>query len=116
YVGIWDDIRRLFAQTTEAALRGYGPGRFSFNVAGGRCDGCEGQGLKKIEMSFLPDVRVPCERCHGARFNAETLDVTWRGRNIGEVLMMTVDEAAPFFDAHPKVRHALGLRSDVGLG
>src|SRR5690606_16451682 len=116
YVGIWDDVRRLFAQTTEAALRGYDASRFSFNVAGGRCDGCDGQGLKKIEMSFLPDVRVPCERCKGARFNAETLDVTYRGKNIGEVLAMTVDEAAEFFAAHPKVRHALELLSDVGLG
>jgi len=116
YVGIWDDVRRLFAQTTEAALRGYDASRFSFNVPGGRCDECEGQGLKKIEMSFLPDVRVPCERCNGARFNAETLDVTYRGKNIGEVLAMTVDEAVEFFDAHPKVRHALELLSDVGLG
>ncbi|HEX7079519.1 MAG TPA: excinuclease ABC subunit UvrA [Gammaproteobacteria bacterium] len=116
YVGLWDDVRRLFAQTTEAALRGYDAGRFSFNVAGGRCEACEGQGLKKIEMSFLPDVRVPCERCNGARFNTETLDVTYRGKNIGEVLAMTVDEAAEFFDAHPKIRHALALLSDVGLG
>src|SRR5690606_21178999 len=116
YVGIWDDVRRLFAQTTEAALRGYDASRFSFNVPGGRCDECEGQGLKKIEMSFLPDVRVPCERCNGARFNAETLDVTYRGKNIGEVLAMTVDEAVEFFAAHPKVRHALELLSDVGLG
>jgi excinuclease ABC subunit A len=116
YIGIWDDVRRLFAQTTEAALRGYDAGRFSFNVPGGRCDACEGQGLKKIEMSFLPDVRVPCERCNGARFNAETLDVTYRGKNIGDVLAMTVDDAAQFFDAHPKVRHALELLADVGLG
>ncbi|HEX7035892.1 MAG TPA: excinuclease ABC subunit UvrA [Pseudomonadales bacterium] len=116
YVGIWDEVRRLFALTTEATLRGYDAGRFSFNVAGGRCDACEGQGLKRIEMSFLPDVRVPCERCNGARFNRETLEVRYRGKNIGEVLAMTVDEACAFFDAHPKIRHPLQLLADVGLG
>ena len=115
YVGLWDDVRRLFAQTTEAGVRGYGPGRFSFNVAGGRCEGCEGQGLRKIEMSFLPDVRVACERCDGARFNRETLEVTYKGRTIADVLAMSVEEAAGFFDAHPKIRHALELLADVGL-
>jgi excinuclease ABC subunit A len=116
YVGFWDDIRRLFAQATEAGMRGYGPGRFSFNTSGGRCDACEGQGLKKIEMSFLPDVRVPCESCGGARFNRETLEVTYKGKSIGEVLAMTVEEARELFEAHPKIRHCLDLLADVGLG
>ncbi len=116
YVGIFDEIRKLFAATTEARLRGYDASRFSFNAAGGRCEGCEGQGLKKIEMSFLPDVRVVCERCAGRRFNAETLAVEFRGKNIGEVLMMTVDEAVVFFAAQPKIHHPLTLLRDVGLG
>jgi excinuclease ABC subunit A len=116
YVGIWDDVRRLFADTPEARLRGYDAARFSFNVAGGRCESCEGQGLKKIEMSFLPDVRVPCERCGGARFNGETLAVTWKDKNIGDVVRMTVEEAVAFFAAHPKIRHTLELLRDVGLG
>jgi excinuclease ABC subunit A len=116
YVGIWDPVRRLFAETTEARIRGYDASRFSFNVAGGRCEGCEGQGLKKIEMSFLPDVRVHCERCGGARFNSETLGVEYKGKNVGQVLAMTVDEAVGFFAAHPKIHHTLGLLRDVGLG
>ncbi len=116
YVGIWDEVRRLFARTEEARLRGYSPGRFSFNVSGGRCSACEGQGVKRIEMSFLPDVRVGCEVCRGARFAAETLEVVFRGRNIGEVLAMSVDEAVEFFAVHPKVSHALQLMKDVGLG
>jgi excinuclease ABC subunit A len=115
YVGIWDEIRRLFAATTEARLRGYGASRFSFNVAGGRCAACEGQGLKKIEMSFLPDVRVACERCNGARFNGETLEIQYLGHNIAEVLAMTVDEAAAVFAAHAKISHTLNLLRDVGL-
>jgi excinuclease ABC subunit A len=116
YVGIWDDVRKLYTDTTEARLRGYGSSRFSFNVAGGRCEACEGQGLKKIEMSFLPDVRVHCERCGGKRFNSETLAIEYRGKSVGDVLMMTVDEAAVFFAAHPKISHTLALLRDVGLG
>jgi excinuclease ABC subunit A len=116
YVGFWDNIRRLFAETPEARLRGYGPGRFSFNVRGGRCEACEGQGRKKIAMSFLPDVEVPCEICHGARFNTETLGVLFKDKNIGEVLAMSVDEAVDFFAVHTAVHHALRLLQDVGLG
>ncbi|HUO67192.1 MAG TPA: excinuclease ABC subunit A, partial [Gammaproteobacteria bacterium] len=116
YVGIWDEVRKLFTDTTEARIRGYESSRFSFNVSGGRCEGCEGQGLKKIEMSFLPDVRVTCERCGGARFNAETLAVEYKGKSIGDVLAMTVDDAVPFFASHPKIAHTLGLLRDVGLG
>ncbi len=116
YVGFWDTIRRLFAETPEARLRGYGPGRFSFNVRGGRCEACEGQGRKKIAMSFLPDVEVPCEICHGARFNTETLAVYFKAKNIGEVLAMSVDEAVEFFAVHMVVYHALRLLQDVGLG
>jgi excinuclease ABC subunit A len=116
YVGFWDAIRRLFASTTEAKIRGHGPGRFSFNVRGGRCDGCDGQGVKRIEMSFLPDVRVLCESCGGARFNRETLEIRFKGADIGQVLNMSVDEAVGFFAAHRQVHHALQLLQDVGLG
>jgi excinuclease ABC subunit A len=116
YVGIFDEIRKLFAATTEARLRGYEASRFSFNTSGGRCEGCEGQGLKRIEMSFLPDVRVNCERCGGKRFNAETLAVLFRDKSIGDVLGMTVDEAVAFFAAQPKIHHPLTLLRDVGLG
>jgi excinuclease ABC subunit A len=116
YVGFWDAVRRLFADTAEARMRGWGPGRFSFNTSGGRCESCEGQGIRRIEMSFLPDVRVACEACGGARFSAETLAVRWRGRTIGEVLAMSVDEAAEFFAAHAAIHRALRLLQDTGLG
>jgi excinuclease ABC subunit A len=116
YVGFWDSIRRLFADTSEARIRGWGPGRFSFNTSGGRCDACEGQGVQTIEMSFLPDVKVLCDACRGRRFNRETLDVTLRGRNIGDVLSMDIDEAVEFFAAHPSIAHPLRLLQDVGLG
>jgi excinuclease ABC subunit A len=116
YVGFWDNIRRLFADTTEARVRGWTASRFSFNTKGGRCEGCEGQGIKKIEMSFLPDVRVTCEVCNGARFNPETLAVRLRGKHAGEVLAMNVDEALEFFAAHPSIQRCLQLLQDVGLG
>ena len=116
YVGFWDEIRRLFAAMPEARMRGWGPSRFSFNVPGGRCETCEGQGVRTIEMSFLPDVRVGCEACRGARFNPETLTVRTKEKTIAELLAMNVDEAAGFFAAHRKVHHALRLLQDVGLG
>lgn len=116
YVGIWDAIRKLYAQTSEARLRGYGPGRFSFNVKGGRCEVCEGQGIQKIEMSFLPDVRVACEACGGARFNAETRAVLFKDESIADVLAMSIDTAVDFFAAHPAIHHTLCLLQDVGLG
>jgi excinuclease ABC subunit A len=116
YVGFWDTIRKIFAGTNEARMRGYAAGRFSFNTAGGRCESCEGQGMKKIEMSFLPDVKVPCEACGGKRFAPETLAVQWKGKSIGDVLLMSVDEAAEFFSAQGSIHHALKLLQDVGLG
>src|SRR5262249_29803106 len=116
YVGFWDAIRRLYAETSEARMRGYAASRFSFNTAGGRCPECEGQGRKTIEMSFLPDVKVACEACNGARFNAETLTATWRGKSICRGLAMNVDEAVEFLAAHRSIHHCLRLLQDVGLG
>lgn len=116
YTGVFDDIRDLFAQTNEAKLRGYTKGRFSFNVKGGRCEACRGDGILKIEMNFLPDVYVPCEVCHGTRYNSETLEVEYKGKNIAEVLKMTVFEALEFFSAIPKIRRKLQTIEDVGLG
>jgi excinuclease ABC subunit A len=116
YVGFWDAVRRLFAEVPEARMRGYTASRFSFNTSGGRCEACEGQGVKRIEMSFLPDVRVPCEVCSGARFNPETLAVRFKGQSIGDVLAMSVDEAVEFFAAHRSIHHCLQLMQDVGLG
>ncbi|MEY2891559.1 MAG: hypothetical protein RJA98_1467, partial [Pseudomonadota bacterium] len=116
YIGFWDAIRKLFAETLEAKARGYAPNRFSFNTGEGRCPTCEGQGMRTIEMSFLPDVKVLCETCHGQRFNPETLAVTWRGKSIGDVLKMEVDEAVEFFASMPAIGHPLQLLKDVGLG
>ncbi len=116
YIGLWDDIRALFASTPESRLRGYSPGRFSFNVSGGRCEACKGDGQIKIEMNFLPDVYVPCEVCHGARYNRETLEVTYHGKSIAEVLEMTVTEALAFFGAIPQIKNKLQTLFDVGLG
>ncbi len=116
YIGFWDTIRKLFAETLEAKARGYAASRFSFNAGDGRCSGCDGQGIRTIAMSFLPDVKVKCEVCHGARFNPETLAVTWRGKSIGDVLQMEVDEAVEFFAAMPNISHPLQLLKDVGLG
>ena len=116
YIGLWDDIRALFASTPEAKVRGYAPGRFSFNVAGGRCEACKGDGQKKIEMHFLPDVYVDCEVCQGKRYNRETLEVTYRGKNVYDVLDMTVDEARGFFSKIPGLARKLDTLHDVGLG
>ncbi|MGA5703802.1 excinuclease ABC subunit UvrA [Peterkaempfera bronchialis] len=116
YTGVFDHIRRLFAETTEAKVRGYLPGRFSFNVKGGRCENCSGDGTIKIEMNFLPDVYVPCEVCHGARYNRETLDVHYKGKSIAEVLDMPIEEALGFFEAVPSIARHLRTLNEVGLG
>ncbi|MCI6159040.1 MAG: excinuclease ABC subunit UvrA [Selenomonadaceae bacterium] len=116
YTGVFDSIRQLFAQTNEAKIRGYKAGRFSFNVKGGRCESCKGDGILKIEMHFLPDVYVPCEVCKGARYNRETLEVKYKGKNIAEVLNMTVDEAVDFFQHVPRIARKLQVIKDVGLG
>jgi excinuclease ABC subunit A len=116
YIGFWDEIRRIYAGITEARMRGYSASRFSFNTAGGRCEACEGQGVRTIGMSFLPDVKVLCDVCGGRRFNSETLAVRWRDASIGDVLAMNIDDATSFFAAHSRVHHALRLLQDVGLG
>ncbi|MGC5166166.1 excinuclease ABC subunit UvrA [Luteimicrobium sp. DT211] len=116
YTGVWDHVRRLFAETTEAKVRGYTPGRFSFNVKGGRCEACSGDGTLKIEMNFLPDVYVPCEVCHGARYNRETLEVHFKGKTVADVLDMPIEEAADFFAAVPAISRHLRTLVDVGLG
>ena len=116
YTGVWDHVRRLFAETTEAKVRGYLPGRFSFNVKGGRCEACSGDGTLKIEMNFLPDVYVPCEVCHGARYNRETLEVHFKGKTVADVLNMPIEEAADFFSAVPAIARHLRTLVDVGLG
>ncbi|MDD2569290.1 MAG: excinuclease ABC subunit UvrA, partial [Clostridia bacterium] len=116
YTGVFSLIRELFAQSPDAKMRGYKPGRFSFNVAGGRCEACQGDGIIKIEMHFLPDVYVPCEVCKGKRYNRETLDIYYKGKNIADVLAMTVDEAADFFTNIPRIYKKLKVLQDVGLG
>ena len=116
YIGFFDAIRKLYAATPEGQARGYGAGRFSFNNRGGRCEACAGQGFRTVEMSFLPDVKVLCEVCGGQRFNPETLAVTWKGKSIGEVLQMEVDEALEFFSSMPAIAHPLSLMHDIGLG
>ena len=116
YTGVFDHIRKLFAQTAEAKIRGYLPGRFSFNVSGGRCEACAGDGTIKIEMHFLPDVYVPCEVCKGARYNRDTLDITFKGKNIAEVLDMPCEEALTFFANQPVISRHMQTMVDVGLG
>jgi excinuclease ABC subunit A len=116
YTGVFDHIRKLFAATTEAKVRGYQPGRFSFNVKGGRCEACSGDGTIKIEMQFLPDVYVPCEVCHGARYNTDTLQVHYKGKSIAEVLDMPIEEASTFFEAVPAIHRHLKTLVEVGLG
>src|SRR5262249_41004413 len=116
YTGVWDHVRRLMAQTQEARVRGYQPGRFSFNVKGGRCESCAGDGTIKIEMHFLPDVYVPCEVCKGARYNRDTLDIEFRGKNVSDILAMSCEEAAQFFSNQPAISRHMQTLVDVGLG
>ena len=116
YTGIFTPIRELFAGTQEARAKGYKPGRFSFNVRGGRCEACEGDGMIKVEMHFLPDVYVKCDVCNGKRYNNETLTVKYKGKNISEVLNMTVEQASIFFEAVPKIKKKLDTLNQVGLG
>ena len=115
YTGVFDDIRDVFASTNEAKVRGYKKGRFSFNVKGGRCEACSGDGIIKIEMHFLPDVYVPCEVCHGKRYNRETLEVKYKGKNIADILDMTVEDAVQFFENLPKIKRKLQTLFDVVL-
>jgi len=116
YTSVFDSVRNLFTSTKEAKIRGYKPGRFSFNVKGGRCEACEGQGTRKIEMHFLPDVYVTCETCKGKRYNRETLEITYRGKTIADVLQMTVEDALVFFESFSDVQRMLKALDDVGLG
>jgi excinuclease ABC subunit A len=116
YTGVFSDIRNLFVQLPEAKIRGYKPGRFSFNVKGGRCETCQGAGLKIIEMNFLPDVQVPCEQCGGRRYNRETLEVRYRGKSISDVLDMSIEEAVEFFEPIPAIYRKIKTLQDVGLG
>jgi excinuclease ABC subunit A len=116
YTNVFGDIRKLYAETPEAKIRGYQPGRFSFNVKGGRCEVCEGGGMKVIEMNFLPDVSVPCDRCLGRRYNRETLEVLYKGKSISDVLNMTIDEAVEFFQPIPSIFRKIKTLQDVGLG
>ncbi|MEY5061528.1 MAG: excinuclease subunit, partial [Planctomycetota bacterium] len=116
YTGIFDEIRKIWAMVPESKIRGYEPGRFSFNVKGGRCEACQGQGVKRIEMHFLPDVFVDCEVCKGKRYSRETLEIKYRGKTISDVLEATVEDAMQFFDAHPKIHRMLECLKDVGLG
>jgi excinuclease ABC subunit A len=116
YTGVFDGIRGIFSETTEAKMRGYKPGRFSFNVKGGRCEACRGDGILRIEMHFLPDVYVPCEVCKGRRYNRETLEVTFKGKNISDVLEMSVQQALEFFQHIPRIQRRLQTLADVGLG
>ena len=116
YTGVFNDIRDLFATTNDAKMRGYAPGRFSFNVKGGRCEACQGDGILKIEMHFLPDVYVPCEVCKGKRYNRETLEVQYKGKNISDILDMTVEEGVEFFENLPRISRKLQTLQEVGLG
>ncbi|HHT40612.1 MAG TPA: excinuclease ABC subunit A, partial [Actinomyces sp.] len=116
YTGVWDHLRTLFAETQESKVRGYKPGRFSFNVKGGRCENCKGDGTIKIEMNFLPDVYVPCEVCHGQRYNRETLEIEYKGKNVAEVLDMPISQAAEFFAHIPRIARHLNTLVEVGLG
>ena len=116
YTGTFGEIRSLFAKTAEAAIRGYKPGRFSFNVTGGRCETCQGGGVRVIEMNFLPDVHVECETCQGKRFNRETLEIRYKGKSIADILGMTIDEAVVFFEKVPKIHRKIKTIKDVGLG
>jgi len=116
YCGFFTDIRQLFASVPESKIRGYTPGRFSFNVKGGRCEVCQGSGMRVIEMNFLPDVYVPCEQCSGRRYNRETLEIRYKGKSISDVLDMTVDEAVDFFQPIPSLHRKIKMLQDVGLG
>ena len=116
YTVVFTDIRELFSQTNDAKIKGYGPGRFSFNIKGGRCEACEGDGILKIEMHFLPDIYVPCEVCKGKRYNRETLEVLYKGKSIHDVLEMSVDEGVKFFENIPKIQRKLKTLQEVGLG